>query len=441
MLNLIKFGKKLIKINRSITGSGNLKTLKLIQKKLPELKIKYFNSNSRVYDWKIPNEWNISEAFIKDKFGKKIIDFKNNNLHVVSYSTKVDKKLNKVSLLKKIFTNKTLKDAIPYVTSYYKKNWGFCLSENQKQTILLKYQTKDKFHVIINSKFKKRGKMYYGELFIPGKSKKEILISTYICHPGMANNELSGPLVSIALIKKYLKNKNKRSLRFLFLSETIGSIAYINQNFTNLKNNIIGGYVLSCIGDNREHSFVESKYGNSFSDICLKKAYKKLGIEFKKYSFLKRGSDERQFNSPIIDLGLATICRSKFGEYKEYHSSLDKFDSVVTKKGLMGGYMVAKEAINYLLNSNIQSNYRKISTRNPLTKIICEPQLSKRNLINGISNLSIGSKPNLMRKNLLNFLQYSDGTNSVSSIAKKIRLSFSKTKLVYKFCKKNDFIY
>ena len=138
MLNLIKFGKKLIKINRSITGSGNLKTLKLIQKKLPELKIKYFNSNSRVYDWKIPNEWNISEAFIKDKFGKKIIDFKNNNLHVVSYSTKVDKKLNKVSLLKKIFTNKTLKDAIPYVTSYYKKNWGFCLSENQKQTILLK---------------------------------------------------------------------------------------------------------------------------------------------------------------------------------------------------------------------------------------------------------------------------------------------------------------
>ena len=411
---------------------------------MPLLKIKYFRCNSKVFDWKIPSEWIIRKAYIVDKFGKKIIDFKNNNLHLVSYSENINKEISRDLLFKKIYTNKILKNAIPYVTSYYEKNWGFCMAEKQKQMIFKKYKKLDKFHVFIDSSFKKNGKMHYGELIIPGKSKKEILISTYICHPSMANNELSGPLVSIALIKHFLKRFNQKTLRFIFLSETIGSIAYIKHNFAKLKNNTVGGYVLSCLGDDRTHSFVESKYGNSVSDIALKKAYKKFSIKFKKFSFLKRGSDERQFNSPKINLGLSSVSRSKFGTYKEYHTSLDKFGSVVTKKGLQGGYKVVKEAIYNILSFSDKKKLRQIKMKNgyPLTRIICEPQLSRRNIIRNISNQSIGynKKKDEFRRNLLNFLQYSDGTNGIKEISKKIKLDLNLTKKINRFCITNKLI-
>ena len=444
MNDLLKLGKKLFPLNRSITGEGSLKTLKIIKKKIPKLKIKYFKCNSKVFDWRIPSEWVIKKAYIADKFGKKIIDFKNNNLHLVSYSENVNQKINRDLLFKKIYTNKILKDAIPYVTSYYEKNWGFCMTEKQKQIILKKYKKSDKFHVFIDSSFKKNGKMHYGELIVPGKSKKEILISTYVCHPSMANNELSGPLISVALIKHFLKRFNEKTLRFIFVSETIGSIAYIKHNFSKLKKNILGGYVLSCLGDNRNHSFVESKYGNSVSDLALKKAYKRFSIKFQKFSFLKRGSDERQFNSPKINLGLVSVSRSKFGTYKEYHTSLDKFGSVVTKKGLEGGYKVVREAIYNILNFSGKNKLRQIKMKKgyPLTKIICEPQLSRRNIIRNISNQSIGynKKKDEFRRNLLNFLQYSDGTNEIKEISKKIKLNLKLTKKINRFCMTNKLV-
>ena len=207
MKKLIKIGKKVFPLNRSLTGKDNLKTLRIFKTFYPKLKIKHFTSGKKVYDWKIPYEWNIKDAYIKDKFKKKIIDFKNNNLHVISYSDKVKKFLKKSDLLKKIYTNKKYKNAIPYVTSYYKKNWGFCITENQRKFIQKNYKDNDIFKVVIKSNFKKSGKMYYGEIFIPGKVKDEILISTYICHPSMANNELSGPLVSLNLAKYFAKKK------------------------------------------------------------------------------------------------------------------------------------------------------------------------------------------------------------------------------------------
>ena len=199
MRDLVKIGKKVFPLNRSLTGKDNLKTLRIFKNFCSRLKIRHFSSGKKVYDWKIPYEWSINDAYIKDKFKKKIIDFKNNNLHVISYSDKVQKYLKKSDLLKKIYTNKKNKNAIPYVTSYYKKNWGFCTTENQRELIKQKYKKNDIFKVVIKSNFKKKGKMYYGEIFIPGKLKDEILISTYICHPSMANNELSGPLVSLNL--------------------------------------------------------------------------------------------------------------------------------------------------------------------------------------------------------------------------------------------------
>tara|TARA_B100000575_G_scaffold294679_1_gene313179 strand:- start:15700 stop:16983 length:1284 start_codon:yes stop_codon:yes gene_type:complete len=414
--------KKLFEINRSITGNGTVKTLKIIKKNFKDLKIKKIKSGTKVFDWKIPPEWNVENAYIVDKDKKKIIDFKNNNLHLVGYSNFINKKIKKDELLKHLNSIPSKPKAIPYVTSYYKKYWGFCISEEQKKEIKKNYKKSDFFKVLIDSKFKKNGFMNYGELFLPGKSKQEILISTYICHPSMANNELSGPIVSMGLINFFRKTKNEKSLRFIFIPETIGSIAFLSQNFSKLKKNVIGGYNLSCIGDNRMHSCILSKYNSSPSDYALLEAYKDLRINYKRFSFLKRGSDERQFNSPGIDIPITSIFRSKYGEYKEYHTSLDNF-KIVSFKGIKGGYSVALKAIQILDKKII-----------PKSKITCEPFLFKRNL--KIANIQLKD----FKSTILHFLQYSDGKNDLKKISNLIGLDFIKTKKIYNFLIKNNLL-
>ena len=238
----------------------------------------------------------------------------------------------------------------------------------------------------------------------------------------MANNELSGPIVAMSLIKHFKKFKKlNKTIRFIFIPETIGSITYLSKNLNKLKSNVIGGYNLSCIGDERQHSCMLSKYENSPSDKALLEAYKKLKIKFKLYSFLKRGSDERQYNSPGIDLPITSIFRSKYGEYPEYHTSLDDFN-LVTIKGVKGGFKVAKKAIEILLNNIIPKN-----------KILCEPQMGKRGLYPNLSTKS-GSKKS---KIYMNFLQYADGKNDLKFIAKKIKINLrSAKKKIYFFEKK-----
>ena len=414
----------LFPIFRSITGFGIRKTLKIIKSEFPKLKICHINSGKKVFDWKIPEEWVINNAFILDKNNKKIIDSKKNNLHLVNYSIPFNGTLKKNKLLSRLHVNKKNPDSIPYITSYYKKYWGFCCSYNQKKEIELNYKKNDKFHVLIESSFKKNGKLSYGELKINGKSKQEILISTYICHPSMANNELSGPIVSMALIKFFLKIKPKKTLRFLFIPETIGSIVFLYKNLKSLRKNLIGGYNLSCIGDDRMHSCIFSKYNDRIADTALKEAYKKLKIKPKIFSFLSRGSDERQYNSPGIDLGIASIFRTKYGEYPEYHTSLDNFD-VVSKKGLRGGYLVAKNAIQILLNKIV-----------PKSGIMCEPNMGKRKLYPTLSNNKISK----FTKNIMNFITFSDGKNDLKEISKLIKLSFLKTKKIYFFLLKKKLL-
>ena len=287
-----------------------------------------------------------------------------------------------------------------------------------------KYSKSQIFKVFIDSKFKKDGLMQYGEYFIKGKSKKEILISTYICHPSMANNELSGSIVSMGLIDNFKKFKNlKKSIRFIFIPETIGSITYINKNWHSLKKNLIGGYNLSCIGDDREYSCMYSKYGNTQADKALKKAFNVLKINFKTYSFLKRGSDERQYNSPGVDLPIASVFRTKYGEYPEYHTSLDDFN-VVTQKGVNGGYQVVKKAINILLNKII-----------PISTILCEPQMNKKGLYS-----VLGKKDKLNYIDLKNFIQYADGKNDLEAISKYIKLNIKMTKTICKILVKHKLI-
>ena len=197
----------LFPINRSITGKGIVKTLKILKQIHPKLKIKYFKSGKKVFDWIIPSEWNVKNAYVLDQVGEKIIDFKKNNLHLMGYSIPVNKKVSKKELLDKLFSSQKVKNAIPYVTSYYKKNWGFCVSKNHKNEINKKYKKDERFKILIDSNFKKNGNMPIGEYVIQGESKQEILISTYVCHPSMANNELSGPLLSMMLIDYFKKYK------------------------------------------------------------------------------------------------------------------------------------------------------------------------------------------------------------------------------------------
>ena len=229
--NFLKLGKKLWPLKRSITGKGVNQTLKILKNYNNKLKIIKFKSGKKVFDWTIPNEWVVNEAWIKDDNGKKIINFDENNLHLLGYSSSIKKKLFLKQFMNRLHFHKKQPNAIPYVTSYYKKNWGFCLTYNQ----LSKMNKKKKYEIYINSKFKK-GSLSCAEIYLPGKSKKEILFSTYICHPSMANNELSGPMISIFL-SKWLKNKKNRkwSYRFIFVPETIGSIAYLSRNFKKLK--------------------------------------------------------------------------------------------------------------------------------------------------------------------------------------------------------------
>ena len=271
---------------------------------------------------------------------------------------------------------------------------------------LRKKLKKGKYKVFIDSKFKSNGKLTYGEILIPGKSKKEIFLSTYICHPSMANNELSGPCVTIFLANwiKCLKKK-KFSYRIIFVPETIGSIAYISKNLKKMKKNINAGYNICCIGDNRSYSYLSSRNSNTISDQVAKHVLKWKVKKFKSYSWLDRGSDERQYCAPGVDLPIASIMRTKYLEYPEYHTSLDDLKNVVTPAGLDGGYNIMKEIIQ-VLEKNCYPKY----------KVLCEPQLGKRNLYSSISKKK---EVNEDIYSMLHLLSLSDGKTSLVDIAEK----------------------
>ena len=415
----------LFPIYRSLTGNGVRKTLHIIKKEFPKLKIHKVKSGRKIFDWQIPSEWNVADAYILDKNNNKIVNFKKNNIHLVGYSSQINTYLKKEKILKRLHSLPRQQNAIPYITSYYKKYWGFCVSHKEKLKIKKKYKSSDRFKVVIKSKFNPKGFLNYGELIIKGKSKQEILISTYICHPSMANNELSGPIVSMSLINYFRKFKKlDKTLRFIFIPETIGSITFLEKNLNYLKKNLIGGYNLSCIGDERQHSCMLTKYGNAISDKALIESYKKLKIKYKKYSFLERGSDERQYNSPGIDLPITSIFRTKYGKFPEYHTSLDNF-KLVTIKGVNGGFKVAKESI-IILNKKLV----------PKNLVLCEPHMSKRGLYPTLST----KKQNENTKFYMDFLQYADGKNDIEDISNLIKINLNSTKKIYNVLKRNKLI-
>jgi aminopeptidase-like protein len=405
-MTLFKLAEILFPINRSLTGKGNFQTLKIIKEICKNIKIKKYKSGKKVFDWNIPLEWNVNYAYIKTPEGKKICDYKKNNLHLVGYSTSVNKTLNLKNLKKKLYTHPKLNNAIPYLTSYYKKDWGFCISKNELHKL-----KPGKYQVNIDSTFKK-GHMHFAECYIKGESKKEVFFSTYICHPSMANNEISGPVITTMLAKWLAsKKKLKYSYRLIFIPETIGSIAYLYHNHKKIKKDVIAGFNVTCVGDERNWSLLPSKHNSSILDKVTKKILDENKIKYKVYNWMDRGSDERQYSSPGIDIQITSLMRSKYNTYPEYHTSNDRLGKVVTNKGLKETLKIYKKIILEFEEAIF-----------PLSKVICEPMLSKRNLYPTINKLGNKNKGSV----LLNFLTLSDGKTPIFEIKERIQVSKKK---------------
>jgi len=396
-LDLHSLAKRLWPINRSITGEGVRKTLMILKELNPNLSINEVPSGTKVFDWEVPREWHVNDAYIITPSGNKICNFKENNLYLLGYSAPVQKKVNLKELQKHLYSIPEQPSAIPYVTSYYEERWGFCLSQNERDLL-----EEGDYQVFIDSKLF-NGSLTYGEIFIKGSSDREIFLSTYICHPSMANNELSGIVVS-SYIANWLFNKkyNRFSYRFIFIPETIGSIAYLSKNIKRLKSKVFAGFNISCVGDNRGYSYLPSRNGNTISDLVAKHVLKHTDPAYKAYEWKDRGSDERQYCSPGVDLPIASIMRTKYGMYEEYHTSLDDLVNVVTPDGLQGGYNIIKLAIESLENN-----------RYPKINVFCEPQLGKRGMYPNVSTKKISLEVRLM----MDIISYSDGNKSLIEIA------------------------
>lgn len=387
---------RLFPICRSLTGNGFRESLRILTESLADFQTYEIPTGTQVFDWMVPKEWNIRGGYIETLDGKRIIDFADTNLHIMGYSTPIDAVISREELLEHIYTQPDQPDWIPYVTSYYKERWGFCMSEKQKQSL-----TETQYHVVIDSELKE-GSLSLGDIVIRGETDEEIMFTTYLCHPSMANNELSGPVVWRALIDYVLAMPKRRyTYRFVLNPETIGSIAYLSKNKEYLQAHLQAGFVLSCVGDNRTYSYVESKYANTLADRVVSNVLTFHYPDFKTFTFLDRGSDERQYNSAGVNLPVCGISRTKYDEFPEYHTSADDM-SVISPEGLQGAYDVCLKIINAL---EYNRHYQMTCCG--------EPQLGKRGLYPTVSQK--GSYDAVV--NMMNFIAYADGKEDLISIS------------------------
>jgi aminopeptidase-like protein len=388
--------KQMFPICRSITGTGFRETLEIIREIHPGIIVHEVPSGTQVFDWTVPKEWNVTDAYIEKAGGEKIVDFKQNNLHLMGYSTPIDEVMTLADLLPHIYTMPDQPTWIPYVTSYYKERWGFCMTENEKNKL-----KEGQYHVVIKSELKD-GHLTYGELVVTGSTDEEILFTSYLCHPSMANNELSGPALLTEIISYVKSLKNRRyTYRFLLNPETIGSITYLSRNLELLRERVKAAFVVSCVGDDRAYSIVHSRYADTLADKVLENVLKYHHPKYNSYSFLNRGSDERQFGSPNVDLPVCGFCRSKYGEYPEYHTSADDMN-LISEEGLQGSFDVLRKVVDALE----YNYYYKVSC-------FCEPQLGKRGLYPTVSRKGVYD----MVKNQNNFIAYCDGRNDLIDIS------------------------
>jgi len=397
---MLNWAKDLFPIARSLTGDGVRETITYLQKINPEFSIESFKTGEQAFDWQIPQEWKIRDAYIEHvETGQRFAEFSKSNLHILGYSEPVDVVMERDALLQHIYTQPDQPSLIPYVTSYYTRRWGFCMAHYKKATL-----PPGDYRVVVDSMLFD-GELIVADAIVRGHLKDELLFSSYVCHPSMANNELSGPVLMSALLR-HIKAKYpspRYSYRFILIPETIGSLAYMSRHLDEMRRNVVSGFNLSCVGDERAFSHVETRYGDSLADSALRAAL--FGRDnFKTYTFLQRGSDERQYGAAGIELPVAGFCRSKYGEFPEYHTSADNFD-VVTAAGLQGAFDVMAEIIE-AFESGLY----------PQCTVLGEPQLGTRGLYPTISQKGTHSAINAR----MDFLTYADGSNSLFDIARII---------------------
>ena len=448
--SMYRLADRLFPICRSITGEGVRETFDILKEYIPDLRLYEVPTGTKVMDWTVPKEWKIEEAYIEDETGRRIIDFKENNLHVLGYSVPVDEWMTFDELEPHIYTLKDQPEWMPYVTSYYKERWGFSMSQVMKDGL----DRNLKYHAVIRSSLFD-GHLTYGELVIPGVLEKEVFLSTYICHPSMANNECSGPSVMTHLIS-YIKSKRNRryTYRIVFVPETIGSITYLSKNLDHMRKKVVAGFNLTCVGDNRDYSIVHSRYADTLADKVLTSVLKEHAGSYSDYSYLKRGSDERQYQAPGVDIPLVCFCRSKYHVYPEYHTSGDNM-SIVSPEGFYGAFSVMRKCIDRIENmtefmiresadrvghgdgssvftdgagygndSSVCGSGREdeITETNPddskiyRVTCLCEPQLGKRGLVPTMSSKETYQETLAMK----DVLAYADGTNTVRELAEMI---------------------
>jgi len=386
--------------HRSLTGDGVRETLAYLTGILPEMQVHSVPSRTQVHDWTIPDEWTIRDAFVAGEDGSRLIDLAHSNLHVVGYSEPVDQWMTVAELDHHLHSLPDQPDAIPYVTSYYERRWGFCLSDRQRRGLL--DDPGRRVHVKIDSTLAP-GELLWGEVVLPGTSEREILLSTYVCHPSMANNELSGPCVQTAIARWLRDEVSDRhfTYRFVFTVETIGALAVLDRRLDHLRKHLAAGFVLTCLGDDRTYSRVASRLDGTLADRVARHVLAHDHPGYDEYPFLDRGSDERQYCAPGVDLPVCTLMRSKFGTYPEYHTSLDDL-SLVTPTGLQGGFDLVRNCIELL---EVNGPYR--------TTTIGEPQLGSRGLYPTLSTTETHS----MVRTMMNVIAYSDGQHDLVSIA------------------------
>jgi len=393
--------KSLYPICRSITGDGVRKTLAQLQSEIP-VDVHEVPSGTQVFDWTVPREWNIRDAWIESSDGLRVLDFQNHNLHVMSYSVPIRETLSLEELLAHVHSLPDRPDAIPYKTSYYKETWGFCMSHRARQAL-----KEDRYQVCIDSALT-QGSLTYGEYLIPGATRDEVLVSSHICHPSLANDNLSGIVVAVALAKTLASRSNLRySYRFLFIPGTIGAITWLARN-EELVSRIQHGLVLSGVGDAGAMTYKRSRRGTAVVDRAVEHVLKTSRLPYSIADFTPYGYDERQFCSPGFNLPVGCFCRSPYGTYPEYHTSDDN-PEFVKAESLSESLATLVRVIDVLEGNSTYLN----------TNPKCEPQLGSRGLYK-----ELGEESDTMA--MLWALNFSDGDRSLLDIAERSDLPFER---------------
>ncbi|MBU1083868.1 MAG: DUF4910 domain-containing protein [Candidatus Omnitrophota bacterium] len=401
---------RLYPICRSITGEGVRDTLEIIREHIP-LEVHEVPTGTRVFDWTVPEEWNIRDAYIKNSKGEKIVDFRKTNLHVLGYSVPVRGKFSLEELREHIFTSPEHPDRIPYRTSYYNRNWGFCMSHVRYEQL-----EEDTYEVVIDSELKK-GSLTYGEMYIKGACEEEVLFTCYTCHPSMCNDNLSGIALLTLLAKKLSGIDLKYSYRFLFIPETIGAVTWLCLNENNVSR-IKCGLGAYCLGDRGGLTYKRSRSGDAIIDRIAEKVLGDSGQPHRIIDFNPAyGSDERQFCSPGFDLPVGSLTRSPSHVFDEYHSSADNLDAVSAEH-------LADSMEKYIEIVSVIENDGKYESLNPK----CEPQLGKRGLYSKIGSKYSKTENEADEMAMLWVLNMSDGTYSVLDIAVRSGMTFREIK-------------